>query len=315
MSALAALESSAYKAHVLIATGLLGGSAATLGLLGRLRVANTASMWRTWRGWIPMVALVVACVGLGRVTTIVGLCVVAVLGFLELARATGLDRERPLLLASCAAIVAAGLAALVPDPTTGAPGWYGLFMALPAFSVAALLAVPACGDRTRGQLRAVALAVLGTVLVGFMFLHAAFLANARHGCAWLLFLVVAVELCDVAAFVAGRALGSPRLCPNVSPNKTWAGSLAAFARGLALPWLLAFSLPGFGPREKVLAGFVVGLGGQLGDLGMSVIKRDLGLKDLGAAIPGHGGILDRIDSLVLAAPLFFHTARFFVGLR
>ena len=63
-------------------------------------------------------------------------------------------------------------------------------------------------------------------------------------------------------------------------------------------------------RDCLLAGLIVGVGGQLGDLAVSVIKRDLGIKDMGAAIPGHGGILDRIDSLIYVAPLFFHYIRY-----
>jgi len=74
---------------------------------------------------------------------------------------------------------------------------------------------------------------------------------------------------------------------------------------VALPWIMGFSFPpAFGWQAKIMAGLIVGIGGQLGDLTISVIKRDIGIKDMGAAIPGHGGILDRIDSLIFVAPLF-----------
>jgi phosphatidate cytidylyltransferase len=84
---------------------------------------------------------------------------------------------------------------------------------------------------------------------------------------------------------------------------------------MALPWALRFSFPFFGTTQLILTGLIVGIGGQLGDLAISVIKRDIGIKDMGAGLPGHGGILDRIDSLVYTAPLFFHMAGYFYDLR
>jgi phosphatidate cytidylyltransferase len=94
------------------------------------------------------------------------------------------------------------------------------------------------------------------------------------------------------------------LLPRVSPHKTWEGSLGALAFSLLLPWLLRFSFPFFGTRQLILTGLAIGVGGQLGDLTFSALKRMLGIKDWSCAIPGHGGILDRIDSLVFTAPLF-----------
>ena len=83
---------------------------------------------------------------------------------------------------------------------------------------------------------------------------------------------------------------------------------------MVLPWLVRFSFPEFGWIELTLAGLIVGIGGQLGDLTISVIKRDIGIKDMGALIEGHGGVLDRVDSLIYVAPLFFHMARYYHGL-
>jgi phosphatidate cytidylyltransferase len=130
----------------------------------------------------------------------------------------------------------------------------------------------------------------------------------------LLFLLFATELNDIAAFTCGKLFGRRKLRPHISPNKTWAGSLGALAVSLTMPWVLHFSFPHFGPLQCVLTGLIVGVGGQLGDLSISVIKRDLGVKDMGKLVPGHGGILDRIDSLIFVAPLFLHMARYFYWL-
>jgi phosphatidate cytidylyltransferase len=119
---------------------------------------------------------------------------------------------------------------------------------------------------------------------------------------------------DVGSFAAGRLLGSHPLMPEVSPNKTWEGALGAVTFSVALAYALWFSFPAFSAGEVALTGLIVGIGGQLGDLTISVVKRDIGVKDLGATIPGHGGLLDRIDSLIFVAPLFLHMVKYSNGL-
>ena len=156
--------------------------------------------------------------------------------------------------------------------------------------------------------------MLGFVYFGWMFAHLGFLANSDHPYGYILYLVFAVEVNDIAAFIFGKLFGRHKLRSEVSPNKTVEGSLGALAVSLALPWLLSFSFPHFGTLQLVLAGLIVGIGGQLGDLTISFIKRDIGVKDMGAVIPGHGGVLDRIDSLIFVAPLFFHMVRCFYGI-
>src|SRR5262249_55645366 len=129
------------------------------------------------------------------------------------------------------------------------------------------------------------------------------------------YLVAAVALNDVAAYAFGKLCGRHRLRSNISPKKTWEGAAGALAVSLALPWILLPTFPHFAVRDCILAGLIIGVGGQLGDLVVSVFKRDRGLKDMGALIPGHGGVLDRIDSLVYVAPLFFHYIRYFHDIK
>jgi phosphatidate cytidylyltransferase len=152
---------------------------------------------------------------------------------------------------------------------------------------------------------------LGFIYLGWMFSHVGFLANSPHAYGYLLFLFLAVEGNDVAAFTSGKLFGRHKLREEISPNKTWEGSLGALAVSMALPWFMWFSFPHFGPLQLVLTGLIIGIGGQLGDLTISMIKRDVGVKDMGALIPGHGGLLDRIDSLIFVGPLFFHMVRWF----
>jgi phosphatidate cytidylyltransferase len=194
-------------------------------------------------------------------------------------------------------------------------GWYGFFVATPVFAIALILLIPILRNRARNELQRMSLAIVGFVYIGWMFGHLGFLANTNNSYGFICYIVFATELNDVAAFTFGRLFGRHPLRSKISPSKTWEGALGALAVSMLLPWLFRFSFPLFGAWQLVLTGLIVGIGGQLGDLSISVIKRDIGTKDMGGTIPGHGGILDRIDSLIYVAPLFMHMANYYYRLR
>lgn len=126
----------------------------------------------------------------------------------------------------------------------------------------------------------------------------------------LFFLVTVVQLSDVFQYTAGKLMGRHKMAPNVSPSKTWEGliigGLAATAIGAGLYWITPFS-----PLEAAGMAFAIVVAGALGGLVLSAVKRSLGAKDWGAMIEGHGGALDRMDSVTYAAPLFFHLTNYF----
>jgi phosphatidate cytidylyltransferase len=303
-----------FTIYSLTILGVLLFAGAVLLVLDRVLHKNVASIWRTYRGWLIMIPAILGALWLGREATIIGIALVSIFGFKEFARATGLYTDFWYTIVVYTGIVGLATLMLVGDPNTGAAGWYGMFMAAPVYVIALLFTIPVLRNRTQGQLQRVSLSIVGFVYLGWMLGHLGFLTNSTHFYGYLLFLVFAVEINDVAAFTFGKLFGKHKLRSEVSPNKTIEGSLGALATSLALPWLLAFSFPHFGWAELLLTGLIVGVGGQLGDLTVSFIKRDVGIKDMGVMIPGHGGILDRVDSLIFVAPLFFHMVRWFHGL-
>ena len=314
MSPSAALASDVFRFFALLTTGLLVVGGTIIAILRYGFAKNVAQAWDSYRGWLAMVPAIGVSLFAGRVAAICFFAIIAIVAFTEYARATGLHRDLTMTFTVLAGIVGIAVVVLARNPSTGAFGWYELFMAGPVFVSAALLLASVLRNRPEGQLKAIALSLFGFLYIGWMFGHVALLANTDNAYGYLLYLLFAVELNDIAAFTCGKLFGRRPLCTNVSPWKTREGALGAVAISALFPLAVRFALPDFSALECVLAGLIVGVGGHLGDLSISVIKRDIGVKDMGTFIRGHGGVLDRIDSLLYTAPLFFHYTRYAHGL-
>ena len=126
----------------------------------------------------------------------------------------------------------------------------------------------------------------------------------------LFFLVAVVQLSDVLQYVFGKCFGRHPIAPGISPNKTIEGFIGGVTSAVFIGTLLSWITP-FTPWQAALLSLIIALMGFWGGLVMSAIKRDRGVKDYGTTIPGHGGIMDRIDSLCFAAPIFFHLTRYY----
>ena len=149
----------------------------------------------------------------------------------------------------------------------------------------------------------------GVLLSGLCYIGPATLAliwlrdDALVGRANVLFVVLVVWASDIGAYLLGRLIGGPKLAPRLSPGKTWSGAAGGFCSAVAVGLIAAE----FEPAGSALPGAVVaaslGIASQLGDLLESALKRHFGVKDSGRLIPGHGGLLDRLDGMLMAAPV------------
>ncbi len=201
-----------------------------------------------------------------------------------------------------------------------ARGWYGLYsIFIPVYVfllVPILLILRGRGDTSRFLDRAAEIQWALLICVycvsyapALLQLHAHI---AHQGIKLLLFLIIVVQISDVLQYVWGKLLGKHPLAPLVSPNKTWEG----FLGGVLCATLIGAALWRLTPYTPLFAAAVslaIALMGVAGGLTMSAIKRDRGVKDFGALLPGHGGMLDRIDGMCFAAPILFHMTRFFYG--
>ena len=144
----------------------------------------------------------------------------------------------------------------------------------------------------------------GAIYVGAPALALVWLRSAvPNGTSHLVWLLLVIWATDICAYLVGRSLGGPKLAPTISPGKTWSGLMGGIA-GASLVGAAAAQAPGFGYALAAALGGCLAVVGQAGDLFESALKRRAGVKDSGHLIPGHGGLLDRIDGLIFAAPVF-----------
>jgi phosphatidate cytidylyltransferase len=279
------------------------------------RTAGTApdkqrELWNRYRTWLALAPLMLGLVLIGPVTTIVGVAVLSLFCYREFARATGLFRERTISVVVVISLLAVFYAV--------ADAWYGLFVALTPICVSVIAAIAVLSDRPNGYIQRVGLATLGFLLFGVFLGHLAYFANDTDYRPLIMTIVLCVEMNDIFAYLVGRSVGRRKLAPNTSPGKTIGGAVGALVLTTTLFTLIGHFVfrddPALSsPVLLITLGALISVAGQLGDLMMSSIKRDLGLKDIGATLPGHGGLLDRFDSLILAAPAAFHFIAYFGG--
>ena len=151
--------------------------------------------------------------------------------------------------------------------------------------------------------------IAGILYVGWLLSHFVALRGLDDGRNWVFLALFATFGSDTAAFFTGRALGRHHLAPSISPGKTWEGTIAgvlgAIIVGLLFTIPSPLSLP-LGYGQAILLGLLISIFGQLGDLAESLLKRNMGVKDSGRLLPGHGGALDRIDSVVFAGIVVYY---------
>lgn len=164
----------------------------------------------------------------------------------------------------------------------------------------------------KGMIKSMATIQWGLMAFVFCISHVAFMMNLPEtpditggGRALVLYLVFLTEMNDVSQYIWGKLFGKHSIAPNISPKKTTEGFIGGVLTTVVLAILLRF-LSGFSIPFAIASGLIISCSGFVGDLVMSAVKRDLGVKDASQLIPGHGGILDRVDSLTYTAPLFFH---------
>jgi phosphatidate cytidylyltransferase len=195
--------------------------------------------------------------------------------------------------------------------------WYGLFtIFIPVYCFLLMPAVTALHGDTERFLERIAAQQWAVMISVYCVSHVPALLTLDvpgfegRNLLLIAFLIIVVQGSDVLQYIFGKLFGRRRFSPTVSPSKTWEGLIGGLLSASLLGALLSFLTP-FSPLQASGVAFIVCFMGFLGGLVASAIKRDQGVKDWGHLIEGHGGMMDRADSLVFSAPVFFHIVRYF----
>lgn len=282
-------------------------------LLPRLKPAGDyRNLRQRTASWWVMAALLIGTLLAGWIATTLLFAVISFLALREFLSLAPMSQEdRPLILVAYLTIPLSYGFVLANR--------YGIYLVfVPVYVFVAVPFLMACIGQTRGYLTRSAVFHFGVVTCVYALGYIPLLMRVptsdapQAGPAGLVFLLLlATEANDVLQYCCGKLFGRRKIIPKVSPNKTWEGFLGGWVltaililaagpwltplRGLGL-WVIAITLP--------VAGFA-------GDVTMSAVKRDIGVKDTSHFIPGHGGVLDRLDSLIFTTPLYFHLLAFF----
>ncbi|NLY76351.1 MAG: phosphatidate cytidylyltransferase [Firmicutes bacterium] len=197
-------------------------------------------------------------------------------------------------------------------------GWYGMFLIfIPVYMFLFLPILLMLAQEPSGYLESSAKIQWGLIAFVYGLSHLGYLLKLPElsgrvvsGQALLLFLVIITEMNDVFQYLWGKTIGTHKILPKISPKKTWEGFVGGVLTTTVFSLLVKFLTP-FNTRQVMLVAFILAVAGFCGDVVMSAIKRDVGIKDFSAVIPGHGGMLDRVDSLCYTAPIFFHMVAYF----
>lgn len=294
-------------AVVLVIFGILIFATTLFFVVGKLKPkANLTELKSRTRSWWIMATLVLGATLINTNISYIAIALLSFMAFRELYSVLGFrESDRRAIFWAYVSIPIQYYLAYI--------GWYGAFIIF--IPIVMFLFLPlrlVLKGNTAGIIKSMSSLQWILMLTVFGLSHMAYLLSlpeiegfASGGRGLLLFLVFLTEINDVMQFTWGKLLGKHKIIPKVSPNKTWEGFVGGIISTTIIGYFLGFLTP-LTDYQVILVSFMIAVSGFVGDIVMSSVKRDIGVKDMGTAIPGHGGILDRIDSLAYTTPVFFH---------
>lgn len=290
-----------WQSLLLIAWGILLAWSIPLLIITLIRKRqgkDVKPIWVKYGSWFIMVPVLTVPLLLGKWFTQFLFLLLSLYAFEEFSRAVGLWKEKGDVWIGRISILLVYLTVFINGFST--------FMSMPAYIIILLLLFPILKDRYQGMVQSTVLTIFGVIYFGWFLAYLAFLTNINTGPQLIIAFLLIIITNDASAYVIGSNLGRHHMVPNLSPNKTWEGAIGAGLITIGVTVALRFALYDMAVWVALIFGVLLAFAGTCGDLSISLIKRDVRIKDTGHLIPGHGGLLDRLDSILFATPIFFH---------
>ncbi len=259
---------------------------------------DVRSIWIKYSSWFIMVPILTIPLLLGKWFTQSLFLLLSLYAFEEFSRTIGLSKEKGHMWV--------GRISILLIYTTVFVGYFGTFMSMPAYIIIFSFLFPILRDRFRGMVQSTVLTIFGVIYFGWFLAYLAYLMNIDTGPQLIIVFLLIIITNDASAYVIGSNLGRHPMVPHLSPKKTWEGAIGAALITIGLTVALRFALYEMTLWVALIFGAILAFTGTCGDLSISLVKRDVHTKDTGHLIPGHGGLLDRLDSILFSTPVFFH---------
>ncbi len=279
-----------------------------LGVIGialfpfRKKNTHLSAAWASLQSWIIFAPILFLMFAAGDYWPLVAITFISLLCAKEFFQITGMYHKSLFVWTTYLAILAMAHSVY--------KGYLVFYEMLPMIFLGVISLIPIFLNEAKNMLQYIALSLLCCIFVGWAFLHTGWIVMLPSGAFFLIYIILLTELCDNVALAISRLVGKKKIAEKIVSNRTLEGVAVSFAATLGAAYGLRIILPDSDVNMWWIYGLIAALVGSLGDLILSVVRRDLGVRDYGIFIIGRGGILDRMDRLIFVAPIYYYAIQY-----
>lgn len=262
--------------------------------------------WASIKSWLIAAPILFAAIGAPEPWPLIVLTLLALSGAKIFFQILGIYNKSWFVMIAYAGIIGLSLSV--------AKERIDLFNLMPMLVLGLSCFVPIAMNRFKNMIQYISLTMMCFIFLGWSFMHAGLIMKFENGIYQLMYLIILTEFCDNTILAIGRHIGHIRFIDHINPKRNLESTVLSIAMTLALAFLMRHLLPDQSEKYWLTCGFIAALGGGFGDIVMTVIRRDLGIRDYGIFILGRGDFLDRMDRLIFVCPIYYYVMHYVAGM-